>query len=108
MEDRYIGESPKSGLWCPDTMNIANAYGIHGVRISSSDEVVEKLQEVLDYEGPVICEVMSSETQLLIPRVASDKLPDGTLKSREYEDMFPYLSREEMKENMIAERSKLR
>lgn len=103
MEDRFIGESPESGVWCPDTMKIAKAYGIKGVKIEKPEEVYEKLKEVLDYEGPVLCEVITPEWQLLIPRVASDKLSDGTLVSREYSDMFPYLSREEYRENMIAE-----
>ncbi len=104
MEDRFIGEGPDSGVWCPDSMKIAEAYGIKGVRIESVEEVDEKIKEVLEYEGPVICEVMTPEWQLLIPRIASDKLPDGTLRSRNYEDMFPYLPEEEVKENMIAEK----
>ena len=45
---------------------------------------------------------MVPEWQLLVPRIASEKLPDGTLKPRDYEDMFPYLPDEELKENMIS------
>lgn len=103
MEDRFVGEGPKSGVWCPDSMKIAQAYGIKGVRIENADEVDAKIEEVLKTDGPVICEVMTPEWQLLIPRIASEKLPDGTLKSRNYEDMFPYLSQDEVKANMIAE-----
>ena len=103
MEDRFVGESPSSGVWCPDAMKIAEAYGIKGVRINSVDEVGEKVKETLDYDGPVICEVMTPEWQLLIPRVASEKMPDGTLKSRNYEDMFPYLPKDELQKLMIAE-----
>ena len=104
MEDRFVGESPKSGVWCPDSMKIAEAYGIKGVRISNVDEVDDKIKEVLAFDGPVICDVMTPEWQLLIPRISSDKLPDGTLVSRNYEDMFPFLSPEELKENMVAEK----
>lgn len=104
MEDRFVGEGPESGVWCPDSMEIAKAYGIKGVRISDVSEVEDKIREVLSYEGPVICDVMTPEWQLLIPRIASDKLPDGTLVSRNYEDMFPYLPAEEVAENMIAEK----
>lgn len=104
MEDRFVGEGPDSGVWCPDAMKIADAYGIKGVRIENVAEVETKIEEVLNYEGPVVCEVMTPEWQLLIPRIASDKLPDGTLRSRDYEDMFPYLPEDEVKANMIAER----
>jgi len=100
MDSRFVGEGPKSGVWCPDSLEIAKAYGIKGVRISNVDEVEEKIKEVLDYDGPVVCEVMTPEWQLLIPRISSDKLPDGTLISRNYEDMFPYLPKEELESNM--------
>ncbi len=103
MEDRFIGEGPQSGVWCPDSLEIAKAYGIKGVRIENVDEVESKIQEVLQYDGPVICEVMTPEWQLLVPRIASDKLADGTLRSRNYEDMFPYLPEDEVRENMVAE-----
>lgn len=104
MEDRFVGEGPDSGVWCPDSLEIAKAYGIKGVRIDSIDGMEEKIKEVLDYDGPVICDVMTPEWQLLIPRIASDKLPDGTLVARNYEDMFPFLPPEEVKANMIAEK----
>lgn len=50
--------------------------------------VEEGIKEVLEYNGPVICEVMTPEWQMLIPRVASDKLPDGTLVSRHMKICF--------------------
>lgn len=106
MDDRFVGESPDSGVWCPDTLQIAEAYGIKAVRIESVDEIEQKVNEVLEYSGPVVCEVMTPEWQLLIPRIASDKLPDGTLRSRDYEDMFPYLDSEELKAQMVAENEK--
>jgi acetolactate synthase-1/2/3 large subunit len=101
MEGRLIGESPETGIWCPDSLKIAEAYGIHGVRINSVEGIEEKIKEVLEYNGPVICDVMTPELQLLIPRVASDKLPDGRLVSRPYEDMFPFLDREELEKNIL-------
>ena len=104
MESRLIGESPQSGVWCPDSLEIAKAYGIKGVRIDSVDNMEQKISDVLAYEGPVICDVITPEWQLLIPRVSSDKMPDGTLVSRPYEDMFPYLSREEFEANMISKK----
>jgi acetolactate synthase-1/2/3 large subunit len=105
MEGRLFGEGPESGVWCPDSLRIAEAYGIKGVRIDSVDDLDDKIDEVLAYDGPVICDVMTPEWQLLIPRVSSEKLPDGKLVSRKFEDMFPYLPEAELKKNMIAEQS---
>lgn len=100
MEGRLFGEGPKSGVWCPDSLKIANAYGIKGVRIDSPDNVEEKIKEVLDYDGPVICDVKTPEWQLIVPRVSSEKMPDGTLISKPYEDMYPFLDRDEFRKNM--------
>lgn len=103
MEGRLIGEGPETGVWCPDSLEIARAYGIKGVRISSVAEVDKKIKEVLEYDGPVICDVMTPEWQLIIPRTASEKKPDGTLVSKPYEDMFPFLDPKELAENMVNE-----
>lgn len=101
-EGRMIGESPASGVWCPDALKIAEVYGIKGVRISTVDEVGAKIKEVLAYDGPVICDVMTPEWQWLIPRVTSEKGPDGKMISNPYENMFPFLSKEELDSNMIV------
>lgn len=103
MEDRFVGEGPNSGVWCPELEKIATAYEIPYVRIEDVDEIDEKVKGVFDTEGPVICEVMTPEWQALVPRITSEKMPDGRLVAHEYSDMFPFLSREEYKENMIAE-----
>ncbi len=102
MNDRMFGEGPTSGVWCPDSIEIAKAYGIKGVRIDDIKDLDSKLDEVLNYDGPVICDVMTPEWQLIMPRIASDKLPDGTLVSRAYDDMFPFLDREEYEKNIIV------
>ncbi len=100
MEGRLLGTGPESGVWCPDSLAIAKAYGIKGVRIAHADEVDKKIKEVLDFDGPVICDVMTPEWQLIVPRVASEKNAEGKLVQRPYEDMFPYLDAEELAKNM--------
>ncbi|MFH1442341.1 MAG: thiamine pyrophosphate-binding protein [Candidatus Omnitrophota bacterium] len=100
---RLFGEGPKTGVWCPDSLKIANAYGIKGVKINSPREVDSKIKEVLDFNGPVICDVITPQWQLIIPRISSEKMPDGRLVSHAYEDMFPFLKKETLKKEMIAE-----
>ena len=107
MEDRFIGESPSTGVWCPDSIKIAQAYDIKSVEIRTPEKMNEKIDEVLSCDEPVICKVITQEWQILQPRISSEKMPDGTLVAHEYEDMFPFLSREEMKRNMIADREKM-
>ena len=94
-EGRLMGEGSKTGVGFPNMEKIANAYGIHFIRINNSSEFDSKVNELVTYNGPVICEVINPREQLLIPRVSSKKLEDGTMMSMSYDDMFPFLSREE-------------
>ena len=103
MDGRLLGEGPDTGVWCPDSLAIAHAYGIKGVRISKVSEVESKIKEVMEFDGPVICDLMTPEWQLIIPRISSEKMPDGSLLAKPYEDMYPYLSREELHRNMVAD-----
>ena len=103
MGGRLMGESPKTGLWSPDISKVADAYGIHSVVINSTSEVEEKIRKALSYPGPVLCDVKSPEWQLVIPRISSTRQADGTMVSRPYEDLFPFLPPKELESNMIAE-----
>lgn len=104
MDGRLIGESSETGVSFPDMEKIAKAYGIHFIRISRIEELDEKLKELKTYPGAVICEVMTPSNQLLIPRVASKQLEDGTMISMPYDNMFPFLSQEEYAENCMYEK----
>lgn len=96
MEGRFIGESPQTGVWCPKSTTIAKAYGIHTVDIISSSDMDKKIKEVLTHDGPVVCDVLSPEWQIVGPYVSSKKLPDGRMISKPFEDLFPFLPKEEM------------
>lgn len=106
MEGRYMGESPKSGLWCPDPVKIADAYGIYAVNINNTSQLDAGIKKALSYPGPVICNVESPHWQMIMPRISSSKQPDGSMVSRPYEDLFPFLSADELASNMIAQEDK--
>ena len=59
------------------------------------------LESVMNYNGPVLCEIMCPENQEIIPATASLRRDDGTMVSKPLEDMYPFLSREEFKKEMI-------
>lgn len=102
--ERLMGESPKTGLFIPDSIKIAEAYGIKGIRIHNTKELDKKIKEVLNYPGPVVCDVMTPEWQLIIPRIASKKNKEGKMVSRPYEDLFPFISEDELKSNLISDK----
>jgi len=98
---KYIGESSRSGVSFPDMVKLAGAYGIEAVRILNHDEMNEQIKEVLNSPGPVLCDVVMSPKQIFAPKVSSQKLPDGRIVSKPLEDLYPFLEREEFRENML-------
>lgn len=98
---RLVGEGPQSGVTLPDMVKIADAYGIKTFRIVDQDELSEKIQEMLSFPGPAICDVLIQPDQLFAPRTSSQRLPDGKMVSKPLEDMYPFLDRNEFLSNMI-------
>jgi len=96
------GTDKSNGISFPDLKKIAYAYGIHYIKISDNELLDKGIQEVLNYSGPVICEVMCSRDQEIIPTVSSKKREDGSMVSKPLEDMYPFLDREEFKSQMIV------
>lgn len=99
MDGRLIGESPSTGVSFAPFDKVADTFGLGYMRIASLAELDLKLEELFAYKGSLICEVMTPSNQLLIPRVSSKKLEDGTMISMPYDDMFPFLSRDEYEAN---------
>ena len=93
MNDRFLGVGPDSGLQTPDFVKVAEAYGIKAVRITKDDNVTSKIREVMDYDGPVVCEVIVQEFAPIVPRIASKVMPDGSLKAADFDDLYPFLDR---------------
>lgn len=98
---KHIGSTPDSGVSSPNFCAIGKAYGIESVRIYNSEDLENDIQSILDYEGPIICEIMMPEHQLLVPRVQSRKDKEGNIISTSLENMFPFLPDEELKEIML-------
>lgn len=92
MNDRFLGVGPDSGVPSVDFVKVANAYGLKAVRIEKKEEIIEKVKEVLEHKGPVICEVMVQEFGIIAPRISSRVMPDGSLKAAEFDDLWPFLT----------------
>lgn len=102
MDGRLIGEGPATGVSFAPFDKVADTFGLGYIKISNLDELDAKLDELYAYKGSLICEVITPPDQLLIPRVSSKKLDDGTMISMPYDDMFPFLPRDEYLSNSIS------
>ncbi len=95
------GADKESGLSFPSTEKIANAYGIHYIRIKKNEDLEEKYKYFLSYNGPIICEVIC-KVQMRTPKISAFKNDDGTFRNRPLEDLEPFIDREEFKKEMIV------
>jgi len=102
-DGRFIGVDADSGVSLPDIKKITDAYGLKYFKIETIEELDSGIQEVLNYEGPVVCEVLCQKWQEVVPTLISTKTKDGRIVSRPFEDMYPLLTREEFYDNMIIE-----
>ena len=98
----FVGIGPESGdLSFPEMRKLAKAYGYPYYSANKNEQISNIVDEVLNQEGPVICEIFVSSKQNFEPKSATKRLEDGTLVSPPLEDLAPFLEREEFKKNMI-------
>jgi len=91
LKSRYVAADPGSGLGFPDICKVAKAYGIKTCVINSHKSIGRKIRKVLEYNGPILCDVKLKSGEKIIP-----KLEFG----RPIEDLSPFLPRDEFTENM--------
>lgn len=95
-----VGIGADSGdLSFPDMEKLAGAYGYPYIRISGNDEL-DRIRDVLEAKGPVICEVMVDIRQKFEPKAASRRMEDGSMISAPLEDLAPFLPREVLERQM--------
>ena len=103
-EGRLTACNKDSGVEVPDFVKVAQAFGLPAVRIVKNDELADKIKEVLNTPGPVVCELECTENYTFAPKLSARKLEDASMVSPSLEDMFPFLEREELAENMSISR----
>jgi acetolactate synthase-1/2/3 large subunit len=97
---REVGAGPASGVSFPDAVKLAGAYGIPAGKIDVA-AFEPLIDEVLASDGPYLAEVMLDPEQTFEPRLSSRQLPDGRIVTAPLEDMYPFLSREELHSNLF-------
>jgi len=100
-KSNYIGSNNESGVSSPDFIKLAEAYGLKTFKFNNNTELERGIANVLNEDGPVLCEIMMVKNQLLIPRVQSSKNDKGEIISNSLENMFPFLNEDEMKKIML-------
>ena len=96
-----FGVDYSSGLSFPDSEKIACAYAIKYLSARKNEEFNKALEEFISCKEAVILEVFCC-IQGRYPRLNAIKNDDGTFTNRPFEDMDPFMDREEFKNEMIV------
>jgi acetolactate synthase-1/2/3 large subunit len=100
--DNVIGCGPGNGLSFPDFHKLAAAFGIRSTEVNSHDPLKSAIISTISSDGPQICIVHLDKEQPFAPKLSSRRLDDGRMITSPLEDMAPFLSREELRDNMLV------
>lgn len=107
-DNQYSGSESSSGYSSPDFYKIAKAYDIASYKLDSHSDMARMIDIVISNREyrPVLCEIMIPSDQPLIPISILDKSrrdASGTFIGSPIERMYPFLSEEEHRQNMLIE-----
>jgi acetolactate synthase-1/2/3 large subunit len=98
--DNLVGIGPDDGVSFPDFLEVAKAFEIPSVKVSTEGDLQDSIfVDLFTNDKSALIEVMIDPNQNFSPKLASRKMEDGTMLSPSLEDMFPFLDPSEMHEN---------
>ena len=98
----FVGIGPEShDLSFPNYEKLSKAFGYPYYCAHSNEEMEKVVDEVLQTDGPVFCEIFTDTEQVWEPKSSTKRLEDGTLVSPPLEDLAPFLPREELQQQMF-------
>lgn len=65
--NKVFAADPESGVSLPNFEKLIKGWGIKYEKISN-DQDLDKVKKVIDYQGPIVCELMLDPDQPLLPR----------------------------------------
>jgi len=98
-----FGIDKDSGISFPNTEKICYAYNIKYLCINNNNnENYNKIfNDFLNYNKPILCEIFCC-VQCRYPKLSAIQNNDGTFKNKPFEDMEPFLDRNEFYNEMIT------
>lgn len=98
-----VGGGPKSGVTFPDFSRLSFAFGLPYYRCDCHEGMSEIIVEIMQTDSPAVCEVFLDENQPFAPKLGAKQWPDGRITSPPLEDLTPFLTREELRDNMLID-----
>lgn len=96
------GSGASSGVEVPDFVELGRAFGLQTKRLSDPNTLEKDLTQILESKGAVLVEIMLEQDYDFAPKLSAKILEDGSMVSASLEDLSPFLSKEEMAENIFT------
>lgn len=100
-KSRIMGSDYKSGLSFPNYELISKSHGIKYFKISDTRKIKKTIEKILKVNEPVICELILDNEQEQMPKAINKRTADGKSIPTTFEDMYPFLPKNELKSNML-------
>ena len=84
LHDKRYSHSYTDAL--PDFVKLAEAYGAKGIRVETPAELDKGIQEMIDYNGPVIFDCVVDQNENVYPMIPSGKAHNEMLLGNDNED----------------------
>ena len=82
-------------------MNVGWSISIKYFKISDTKKIKNSVLKILKINEPVICELILDSEQEQMPKAINRRTSDGKSIPTTFEDMYPFLQKNELKSNML-------
>lgn len=100
---RFVGTDQEIRLGSAPLTQIAQAFGFPTFEVSRANQLTGTIQEWLAVEGPAVCEIQVEDDQDKLPRPGFTIRDDQHWVAKPLEDMYPFLDRQTLRENMVID-----
>ncbi len=98
---RIMGADKNSGLSFPNYKKLAQSHKISYLKIKDHKKLKKKISKVLKSKNAIICELMMNPDEEQIPKAINRRDKFGKSIPTEFEDMYPFLPRDELNSNQL-------
>lgn len=93
-DSHFVACHNQSGLTLPNLEKISKAYGLLYKRIENPKNLKNKVEEILNTTGTIVCEVFTSKGIVAEPKQSSKLEENGNMVPMPMENLYPFLDNE--------------
>ena len=98
---RIMGADKNSGLSFPNYYEIAKSHKLSYLMIKNHKGMSKQINKILNSDKAILCELIMNPNEEQIPKAINRRNEKGKSIPTEFEDMYPFLPREELSSNKL-------